>query len=79
MDTNERLATIEELLRHLCDEQKDQKRQDEKLDGKIDQILTNDKDKLQRITRTETTVKNMKATLYVFFVALVGAVVKTLV
>lgn len=78
-ETVERLVRMETTLVSIKEHLDDQKEQDEKLDKKIDKILENDKDKLQRITKTETTLKNVKASLYVFFVALIGAVVKSFV
>ena len=65
---HERLARIEEMLKHLICEQDDQKQCDDKLDEKIDKILDNDKDKLQRITKNEQTIKNVKAILWLFLV-----------
>lgn len=77
IEVAERLATLETLCQGIKEHLDDQKKQDEKLEKKIDKILDNDKGKLQRIAKTETKVKNIKATLWLFAVALVGAVVKT--
>jgi hypothetical protein len=76
VELHERLATIEELLRHLVKEQEDQKECDEKLDEKIDKILENDKDKLQRITKNEQTIKNVKAILWLFLVPIAAAIAR---
>jgi len=74
VELHERLVRIEELLNHLVKEQEEQKEDDEKLDGKIDKILDNDKNKLERIAKTEQTVKNIKATLFVFLAAIAGVI-----
>lgn len=79
METNERLIRLETLLEGIKEHLNDQKETDKKLDKKIDKILANDVNKLQRIAKNETRLKNIKATLYVFFVALVAAVAKTFV
>ena len=76
IELHERLARIEELLRHITEEQKEQKQDDEKLDGKIDKILDNDKNKLERIAKTEQKVKNIKATMFVFLAAIAGALAR---
>jgi hypothetical protein len=74
---HERLARIEAVLEGIVQTLQAQEKCDEKQDVKLDKILENDKDKLQRITKAETTIKNIKASLYIFSVALVGAVVKS--
>ena len=77
MEVSERLIRLETLLEGIREHLDDQKEMDKKLDKKIDKILSNDVNKLQRIAKNETRLKNIRASMYVFFVALVGAVVKT--
>ena len=76
VEVHERLARIEAMLEAIKESLKDQKDCDEKQDDKLDQILHNDKDKLQRITKTEVTVKNIKSTLWAFLIPLSIAVGK---
>lgn len=77
-------ATLEGIKEHLDDQKEtDGKLEDkidknnEKITKKIDKILENDKDKLQRIAKTETKVKNIKAILWLFLTIFVGIAVKT--
>jgi len=79
IEVSERLARLEALLEGIKEHLNDQKKEDEKLGNKIDKILANDSVKLQRIAKNETKLKNIKATLWIFAVALAGAVVKTFV
>jgi chromosome segregation ATPase len=79
VEFHERLARIETLLETIEKAIEDQREDDKDLDKKIDKILENDKDKLQRITKVETRASNLKATMYVFVVALVTALVKSFV
>jgi hypothetical protein len=76
VEVHERLARIEAILEAIKDDLQDQKECDEKQDVKLDQILSNDKDKLQRITKTEEKVKNVRATLWIFAVPLAGVLIK---
>ena len=79
IEVSERLARLETLLEGIKEHLNDQKKEDEKLGNKIDKILANDSVKLQRIAKNETKLKNIKATLWLFAVALVGAVAKTFI
>lgn len=79
IQVHERLARMEAILESIGKALEDQKECDEKLEKKIDKILENDKDKLKQITENKTSVKNLKAALYVFVVPLLYAVVKSFI
>jgi chromosome segregation ATPase len=76
IEVHERLASIETLLEALKQAIEDQREDDKDLDKKIDKILENDKDKLQRITKTEERVKNIKTTLWLFAAPIAAAVAR---
>ena len=76
IEVHERLARMEAILEAIKEALEDQKRCDEQQDKKLDEILHNDKDKLQRITTTETQIKNLKATLWLFAVPLAAGIAK---
>ncbi len=76
IEVHERLARMEALLEAIQESLRDQKNCDANQDIKLDKILENDKDKLQRITKTEVKVKNIKATLFVFAGAISAAVAR---
>lgn len=77
IEVAERLMRLEIILEGIKEHLNDQKEQDEKLDKKIDKILANDSSKLQRITRNETSLKNIRTTLYVFVVPLLYSIVRS--
>lgn len=76
IEVHERLASIETLLEALKQAIDEQREDDKDLDEKIDKILENDKDKLQRITTTEEKLKNIKTTLWLFAVPIAAAIAR---
>jgi DNA repair ATPase RecN len=73
---HERLARMETLLEAIQQALQDQKKCDENQDDKLDKILENDKDKLQRITKTEERIKNIKTALWLFLVPIAAAITR---
>lgn len=75
IEVHERLARIEAILDLIKEGLEDQQYCDEKLEKKIDQILQNDKDKIERITANEHALKNIRTTLWLFVAPVIAAVV----
>ena len=76
IEIHERLTRIETILDSIHKALEEQKECDDKQDKKLDKILHNDIDKLQRIARTEESIKNIKATLWVFVAPLAAGIAK---
>jgi len=79
-DIKERLAKLEGLLERLFVELANNQTSQENFHGRIetktDRLLTNDTKKLQRIAKNETSLKNLKATMWVFLVPIAAAVAR---
>jgi len=73
----ERLSSIETTLVSIREALTEHRKNDEKQDEKLDKIVNNDKDKLQRIARVETKLNQFKAATYILFTAVVSALVKS--
>ena len=80
IELHERLARMETHLEQLLvtlDKQEERRvKCDEDQTDKIDQILSNDKDKLQRLATVEERVSNIKTTLWLFLLPISGALAK---
>jgi len=77
IEIHERLTRIETMLQAIRESLDEQRKSDERQDEKLDKIVNNDKDKLQRIARVETKIKQFRAAAYILCTAVVGALVKS--
>ena len=77
IEIHERLARMEALLEMLNQALKDQKECNLAQNKKLDKILNNDKDKLQRLATVETKVKNLKAVMFLFLTMVLGVLGKS--
>ena len=79
-DIKERLAKLEGLLERIVVELSPNQVCQENFHGRIetktDRLLANDTKKLQRIAKNETSLKNLKATMWVFLVPIGAAVAR---
>ena len=79
VEVHERLARMEALMAAIKEALEDRKECDEKLDGKIDKILENDKDKLARISVVEDRVKTNRKVMGAIGTILLGAAITVLI